>query len=161
MRLVVVFLLLLFVQDAPRWDKVTSTVDRSGDFGAISTYAWEKGGEAFDRGIHQALVDAVEAELAERMFQKVGLETADVTIAYYAMGSSEVDLEAFDRAGGKEIPPSKSVGTLRIAMYRQPRRVRMWMAQTRRYVDVGPEKRAATARIVVASLFETLPRKPK
>jgi hypothetical protein len=154
-------LLLLGVQEAPRRGQITSSVDRTQDFAAISTYAWEKGGEAFDRGIHQALVEAVDAELAARLVRKVDLEAADVTVAYYAMGTSELDFDELDRAGGKEIAPSKTVGTLAVAMYRRPGRARIWSAQTRQYVDVSPEKRAATARTLVASLFETLPRKRK
>jgi hypothetical protein len=160
MKFFIAALLLLSVQNTLKPGQVTSSVDRTQDFTKISTYAWEKGGEAFDRGIHQAVVDAVDAELAARMLQKVDAKSADVTVTYYAMGTSEVNFDELDKARGKEIPPSKSLATLAVAMYRQPARTRIWTAQTRQYVDVSPEQRAATARTVVAKLFETLPRKP-
>jgi hypothetical protein len=159
MKPIVIALLVLFVQDAPKRNQIVSSADRSQDFAAISTYAWEKGAEAFDRSIHQALVDAVETELSARGLRKVDLKTADVTVAYFASGTSELDFDALDKARGKEIPASKSLATLGVAMYRLPKRSRIWTAQTRQYVDVTPEKRDSTARTLVASLFETLPRK--
>jgi hypothetical protein len=160
MNLVVMALLMLFVQDAPKRDRITSSFDKAQDFAAVSTYSWERGGEAFDRGIHQALVDAVDAEMAARKIQKVD-KGGDVTVAYYAMGSYELDQDELDKARGKEIPPSKSVATVSVAMYRQPGRTRIWTAQTRQNVDVSPEKRAATARAVIGALFATMPRKPQ
>jgi hypothetical protein len=162
MKTIVLALLLLVVQDAPKRGQIVSSADKSQDFAAISTYAWEKGAEAFDRTTHQALVDAVEAELSARGLRKAAdVKSADVTVAYYATGTSEVDFDELDKARGKEIPPSKSVATLGLAMYRLPARTRIWTAQTRQFVDVSPAKRDATARTLVASLFETLPRKKK
>jgi hypothetical protein len=162
MKPIVLALLLLVVQDAPpKRGQIVSSAERAQDFAAISSYAWEKGAEAFDRSIHQALVDAVEAELSARGFKKVDAKAADVTVAYFASGTAELDFNELDKARGKEIPPSKTVATLGLAMYRQPSRSRMWTAQTRQYVDASLDKRDSTIRTLVASLFETLPRKRK
>ena len=102
---------------------------------------------------------AIEAELAARGLRQVDAKSANVTVAYFAVGTSELNFDELDKAKGKEIAPSKVVGTLGLAMYRQPGGTRIWTAQTREYVDVSPDKRDATAGSLVGRLFDTLPRK--
>ncbi len=159
MKSMVMVALLMVAQGTLKPGAINTTADQKVDFSALRAYAWEKGGDAFDRDIHAALIAAVDAELAARGYSKVDAGKADVTIAYYAMGSNEIDFDALDSAKGKDSAPTKSVGTLGLAMYRQPGRTRIWTAQTRDYVDVRPEMRDATARRLVARLLDTIPKR--
>jgi hypothetical protein len=159
MKSVVVVLLGLLV--APQGDvigKVESSFDKKANFPAFRTYTWTAGYNAFDPGAHKMIVAACEAEMARLGFTK--LETgADVTLAYYTVTGTDVDLEALDkveRAGGGATP-TKARARLVVIMRGPTSSQRVWSASTREYLDPDRAKLGGTIQSVTARLFETYP----
>jgi len=148
---------------APPTGKVDSTFDKSADFAALRTYKWLPGTPAFNPVVHEMIVAAVEAEMDDLGFTKAE-SGADVTLAYYAMAITNVDLEALDkieREGTSRAAANKTLGKLVIVM-RNAAQKQIWTAATREYLEPTVEKFRAPLRIVTGRLFETYPtRRPR
>jgi hypothetical protein len=142
-------------------DKVTavdSRFDKSVNFASIRTYSWIRGYDAYDPSVHKLIVAAIEDEMARLGVQKVE-SGGDVTLAYYTVRSSEVDLSALDRLPPEERvnAPQKMLGRLMVIMRKPADEARLWSASTREYVSNDPASRDETIRRVANRLFETYP----
>ena len=161
-RVIVVLGCVMMLQGPPI-GKVDSTVDKSADFAALRTYKWLPGTPAFNPVLHEMIVAAVEAEMATLGFTKTE-SSADVTLAYYAMAITNVDLEALDkieREGTSRAAANKTLGKLVVVM-RNATQKQIWTAATREYLDPMVEKFRAAIAVVTARLFETYPtRRPR
>ena len=156
-----VLLVALIASQAPPIGKADSTFDKKANFASFRTYAWGPGTHAFNPALHKLILEAVEAEMATRGFTKVA-SGGDVTLSYYAMAVTNVDLKALDkveRAGGSGPAPTKDLGKLILVM-RNPARQQVWTAATREYLEPNLEKFGATIKTVTARLFETYPKPP-
>ena len=161
MNSIVVLLVALIAAQAPPIGKAESTFDKKANFASFRTYTWMPGTHAFNPTAHKLIVEAVEAEMARRGFTKVAAG-GDVTLAYYTMAVTNVDLKALDkveRAGGSGAAPTKDLGRLVLVM-RNPARQQVWTAATREYLEPNIEKFSGTIKIVTARLFETYPKPP-
>jgi len=156
----VIFLLGYLLLQLPPIGKADSTFDKSVNFAALRTYEWRPGTPAFNPELHKMIVAALDAEMAAHGFTKVA-SGADVTLAYYAMAVTYVDLKALDkieRESSAPSPANKSLGKLVVVMRNTANR-QIWTAATREYVEPGIEKFGATIGAVAARLFETYPKR--
>lgn len=161
MKSIVVLLIGLALTQTPPIGKVDSTFDKKADFAAFRTYSWGPGTHAFNPAAHKMILDAVEAEMSGRGFTKVA-SGGDVTLSYYTMAVTNVDLKALDkveRQSGSGATPTKDLGKLVLVM-RNPARQQVWSAATREYLEPNIEKFGATIKTVTARLFETYPKPP-
>ncbi len=158
---IVVLLVALGAAQVPPIGKVDSTFDKKANFASFRTYAWGSGTPAFNPAAHTMILEAVDAEMAGRGFTKVA-SGGDVTLSYYSMAVTNVDLKALDkleREGGTGAAPTKDLGKLVLVM-RNPARQQVWSAATREYLEPNIEKFGATIKTVTARLFETYPKPP-
>ena len=160
-RSVIVLLGWMMLVQLPPIGKADSTFDKSVDFAALRTYEWRPGTPAFNPELHKMIVAALEAEMAAHGFTRVA-SGADVTLAYYAMAVTYVDLKSLDkieRETSSSSSANKSLGKLVVVMRNKAQR-QIWTAATREYVEPGIEKFGATIGAVTARLFETYPKRP-
>ena len=149
--------LLLLAAQGAKVGKVESTFDENTDFSTFRTYSWHPGYDAHDPNVHKIIVAAIEDEMAKLGFAKV-TSGADVTLAYYTIFSTEIDLKALDRLerkGQVDEPPTKSLGRLLIIMRKPGGDTRLWSASTREHID--REKPEDTIRATAKKLFEKYP----
>jgi len=161
MTSIVVLLVALITAQVPPIGKADSTFDKKANFASFRTYASGPGTNAFNPAAHKMILEAIEAEMAARGFTKVA-SGGDVTLSYYTMAVTNVDLRALDRverAGASGPAPTKDLGKLIVVM-RNPARQQVWTAATREYLEPNIEKFGATIKAVAARLFETYPKPP-
>lgn len=143
-------------------EQVETKFDKKTNFATLGTYSWTSGYNALNPEAHKLIVAAFEAEMAGLGFTKV-TSGANVTLAYYAVASNSVDLEALDKApqAGIDAAPTRTLGRL-VAIMRSPagngtQSQQLWSASTRQFLDPDPARLGDTVRAVAARLFETYP----
>ena len=160
MKSVAVLLLgFLFTAQTPPIGKVESTFDKTANFSTLRSYQWLPGTPAFNPAVHKLIVDALEADMTTLGFTKAA-SGADVTLAYYAMAVTNVDLKALDkieRDGGSLAAANKTLGRLVVVMRSVPAGGQLWSASTREYLEADIEKLGGTIQVVTAHLFNTYP----
>ena len=158
----VAILLLGLLMQLPPIGKADSEFDKNANFAALRTYSWVTGSDALVPEAHKLIVAAVDAEMAGLGFKQVA-SGADVTIAYYTLTISNVDLKALDKAQRENKPASsatKELGRLIVRM-RNPAGQQLWSAATREFLDSDRAKIGATIKDVTARLFATYPTRAK
>jgi hypothetical protein len=156
MKSLAILLLGFFFTAQPAPGRVDSTFDKQANFAAIKTYSWATGVDAFVPEAHKMIVAAIDKEAAG-----VGLKPlatgGDVTIAYYTMTTSNVDLAALDKLDKKTLSaPTKELGKLVVVM-RNAAQQQIWSAISREYLDPDRAKLGATIQTVAERLFATYP----
>jgi hypothetical protein len=154
--------LLALVQSAPV-TKVETTFDKSVDFKSLRTYSWVRGYDAYNPEAHKLIVAAIEDEMTRLGFKKV-TDKPDVTISYYTVASTEVDLkalEAQERARQSGDAQTKTLGRLLVMMRPPKGGERLWSASTRDYVDSDMSKFQDTIRAITQRLFDAYPTRAK
>jgi hypothetical protein len=162
MKIVVMALagLLLAAQDV---GKVESSFDKKMNFAGLRTYSWSSGYNAYNPEAHKLVVAAFETEMTNLGFSKVA-SGGDVTLAYYTVVGSDVDLKALDkmeREGKSGLAPTKARARLVVIMRGAASREQIWSASTREYVDPDPAALSAAIQSVTARLFATYPGRKK
>jgi hypothetical protein len=150
-------LLLSLGQLPPKEGKIESRKDDKADFGAFTTYVWDKGYEAYDRAAHKAIVEAIDAEMAARGFRKLESGPASVTMRYHTVVRTDVlldKLEEFEREG--KVAPTKALGRLVIVM-RDANNKQVWAADTVQALSTDAATRDRDIRQYVRRMFETYP----
>ena len=151
--------LLAYAQSDPI-GKVESSFDKKANFAELHTYSWSGGAHALNPEAHRLVVAAFEKEMAALGFKQV-TSGADVTLSYYNITSTDVDLKKLEeatRAGG--LPPTKTRARMMIVMRAPATRAEIWSAITREYVE--PDQLAVTVQRVAERLFATYPgKKPR
>ena len=147
----------LVVAQGSKVGEVETSFDKRANFQAFRTYSWQPGYDAYDPAVHKLIIAAIDQEMAGLGFSKVA-SGGDVTIAYYSVLSTEVDLKALEklqREGKTTPPPEKSLGRLMVIMRKPNVEERLWSASTREHVS---RDQAETAiRTVTKRLFEKYP----
>lgn len=149
---------MMLVQTPPI-GKVDSTFDKKTNFAGLRTYQWLPGSPAFNPDVHKMIVGAIDAEMSALGLTPAA-SGADVTLAYYAMAITNVDLKALDkieREGGSRSAANKTLGRLVIVM-RNPAHQQIWTAATREYLDPNVQTFGASIKPVTARLFATYPK---
>jgi len=137
--------------------KVESTFDKKTNFAGLHTYAWSGGARAYNEEAHLLVIAAFEKEMTALGFKQV-TSGADVTLSYYNITSTDVDLKKLDeatRAGAAT--PTKMRARMMVVMRKPATRAELWTAITREYVE--PDQLAATVQRVTERLFATYPTK--
>ena len=156
MKSVAILLLgFLLTGQQPVPGAVESTFDKKTNFGAIKTYAWARGTNAFAPDAHKMIVTAVEKEMAALGLTPAA-SGADVTVAYYSMALVNVDLKALDKIDDKSALATKDLGKLVVVM-RNKANQQIWSAQSREFLDPDRAKLEGTISTVTARLFATYP----
>ena len=158
MKVLILALAGLFVFTQPdAIGKVESTFDKKANFTELHTYMWSGGARAYNEEAHRLLIAAFEKEMTALGFKQVP-SGADVTLAYYNITSTDVDLKKLDeatKAGGAT--PTKMRARMMVVMRAPKSRAELWTAITREYVE--PDQLAATVQRVAERLFATYPGK--
>ena len=155
MKSVAILLLGFLLTGQPAPGAVESTFDKKTNFGAIKTYAWTRGTNAFAPDAHKMIVAAIEKEMAALGLTPAA-SGADVTVAYYSMALVNVDLKALDKIDDKSALATKDLGKLVVVM-RNKANQQIWSAQSREFLDPDRAKLGATIDTVTARLFATYP----
>ena len=154
--LAILLLGFLFTAQQPEPGKVESTFDKKTNFAAIKTYSWTPGTDALVPEAHKLIIAAVDKEAAAVGLTPVA-SGGDVTLAYYTMTVTNVDLKALDKMEKKPaLPPTKELGKLVVVM-RNPAQQQVWSAISREFLDPDRAKLAATIQTVTERLFATYP----
>ena len=143
--------------------KVETSFDKTANFATLRTYSWMTGYNAERASAHKMIVEACDAEMAKLGFTKLPTG-ADVTLAYYTVKSSYVDLKALDKmqqSGRGEVADSNAVGRLVLIMRTGDPAKQIWSASTREFIDPDPAKASDTIKTATARLFETYPTRVK
>ena len=140
--------------------KVESSFDKKTNFAGLHTYSWSGGARAYNEEAHRLLVAAFEKEMTALGFKQV-TSGADVTLSYYNITSTDVDLKKLDEATRSgAATPTKTRARMMIVMRAPATRAEIWTAITREYVE--PDQLAATVQRVAERLFATYPgKKPR
>jgi hypothetical protein len=139
--------------------KVESTFDKKANFAELHTYSWSGGARAYNEEAHRLLIAAFEKEMTALGFKQVP-SGGDVTLSYYNITSTDVDLKKLDeaaKAGSAAPTPTKMRARMMIVMRAPKSRTELWTAITREYVE--PDQLAATVQRVADRLFATYPTK--
>lgn len=160
MKIMIVALVGLLVHaQSDAIGKVESSFDKKANFAALHTYTWAGGAHALNPEAHRLVVAAFEKEMSALGFKQV-TSGADVTLSYYNITSTDVDLKKLEeatRAGS--VPPTKTRARMMIVMRSPASRAEIWSAITREYVE--PDQLAATVQRVAERLFATYPGKKR
>jgi hypothetical protein len=161
MKIMIVALVGLLVHaQSDAIGKVESSFDKKADFAALHTYTWSGGAHALNPEADRLVVAAFEKEMSALGFKQV-TSGADVTLSYYNITSTDVDLKKLEeatRAGS--VPSTKTRARMMIVMRSPATRGEIWSAITREYVE--PDQLAATVQRVAERLFATYPgKKPR
>ena len=162
MKLLVAFALLWSIaQLPPKEGVIASTKDPKADFSTFTTYSWAQGQHAADRVAHNAVIAGIEAELAARGLQKIDKGPGSVTIRYFSVMRTDVDLDTLDKMEKEGKPPqTRNLGRLVIVM-RDRAEKRVWAVDTVQPVSADASTRAEDIRRLVTKMFETYPRRTK
>ena len=157
--LLALFGLVVYTQ-ADAIGKVESSFDKKTNFAELHTYSWSGGARAYNEEAHRLVIAAFEKEMTALGFKQV-TSGADVTLSYYNITSTDVDLKKLDeatRAGAAT--PTKMRARMMVVMRAPKTRADLWTAITREYVE--PDQLAATVQRVADRLFATYPgKKPR
>lgn len=145
--------LLAGQQPAP--GTVDSSYDKKTDFAAIKTYAWERGTDAMLPEAHKMIVGAIEKEMAGLGLTPAA-SGADVTLAYYTMTLTNVDVKALDKIDQKSTLATRELGKLVVIM-RNQKREQIWSAVSREFLDRNRAGLDTAIQAVAARLFSTYP----
>jgi hypothetical protein len=151
---------------------VTYDFDRSANFAGFKTYAWVAGTEVGDRLIHERIVGAVDAQLAQRGLSKApSADTADVLVAYHASFDKNLRINGFSsgwggyRFGGMRTGTATTeeilVGTLVIDLVQANTKTIVWRGTATGEVNTkaNPEKRDKNINRAAEKIFKNYPSK--
>lgn len=154
--------LMIAGQAAPA-GKVDTTFDKKANFAALHTYSWASGKDAFLPEAHKAILSAFDTEMTALGLKKVD-SGADVTISYYTLTTTQVDVKALDKMDNRDLSQrdaTKELGKLVVVMRSAQSREQLWTATTNEFLDNDRAKLGATIQTVAARLFATYPTRAK
>jgi hypothetical protein len=135
---------------------VAAKADKKADFTKFKTYRWDGGWKAFDKNVHQLIVDAIDRELQAVGLEKQTASPTDVTVTYATVNRTDVDLDSqaiVNEMGRRQY----SVGTLLVVMQDATTRKELFRVRAETPIDREPEKLKAAIDDVVAEMFTKYP----
>jgi hypothetical protein len=138
---------------------VTVEVADASALSKAATYAYQPGQPAFDKKVDQQIISAIERELKTRGVTKVVSGPSDVTVTYFSVRRTDVDLKSKPGADGnlRQYP----VGTLAVSILDSAGREKLFSARVVEPLDSDPVKVEAIVNNAIAAIFEKYPRKGK
>ena len=137
---------------------VTVTIDDKADFSAFKSYTWEHGWQAYDKGVHQAIVDSVDRELAGVGLEKKASGPADLLVTYASLRRIDVDLKSKPTAG-EGTRRQFDVGTLVVLLLEPSTRKELIRGRVDRPIEATDV--AQVKSVVDASVKEMFAKYPK
>jgi hypothetical protein len=154
--------LLLFAAQPPGAGKVTSDYDKGVDFAKYKTYTWSHGPEDYRPKMHDLLVSAIDKEMATLGYTKTDDAKADLTLRYFTVRSTSIDMKELEKAEKEGIKAkSYDVGKLAVVLRETSSDKRVWAAQTQEYMKAETAEREATVNQAVAKVFQSFPKRKK
>ena len=135
---------------------VTVKADSKTDFTKIKSYAWEGGWKAFDKNIHQQILDAVDRELKGLGLEKRASAPADALLTYGTVRRTDVDLNSKpteNEAGRRQY----EVGSLVVLMLEPGTRKELFRARVDKPIEVDVDKVQAVIDEAVTEMFAKYP----
>jgi hypothetical protein len=140
---------------APKFG-IAAKADKKTDFTRFKTYRWDGGWKAFDKNVHQHIVDAIDRELQTVGLEKRTSSPTDVTVTYATQHRTDVDLgsQALINEMGRR---QYSVGTLVVVMHDGATRKELFRVRAETPIANDPEQLKAAIDGVVAAMFTRYP----
>ena len=136
---------------------VTVKADEKTDFAKLKTYTWEHGWQAYDKNVHQAIMAAVDRELAGVGLTKKEAGSSDVLVTYASLRRIDVDLNAKPSAG-EGTRPQFDVGTLVVLLLEPGTRKELFRARVDQPIEAAdPAKVKAVVDTAVKDMFAKYP----
>jgi hypothetical protein len=135
---------------------ITVKSDKKTDFSKLKSYKWESGWKAYDKNIHQTILDAVDRELKELGLEKRDSGAADVMVTYATVRRTDVDLKSKPsqgEAGRKQY----DVGSLVVLMLEPGTRKELFRARVDKPIEVDVAKVQAVIDEAVREMFAKYP----
>jgi hypothetical protein len=126
-----------------------------------ATYTFTPGQPSYDKTVDQAIISAIEREMAARGVKKVTSGPSDVVVTYLSVRRTDVDLKS---------TPSPKDGTLReyavgtlVVSISDPadQQKKLFNGRIDTPLDLDPATYEGTINAAVAAIFEKYPRKGK
>jgi hypothetical protein len=157
-------MVLILAAQPPAGREVVSEFDKKANFAAYHTYAWQKGWDATNSTAHTRVVTAIEKELTALGMQKGDAGSADLTIAYHSLRTTEVNMKEVEqraRDGKTGMAPSYDMGKLLIIVKETRTDRRVWSAHTIEFLNPDESTWDSIIQRAVSKLFETYPTRRK
>ena len=156
--------LLMFAAQPPASGKVKSDYDKTVDFAKYRTYTWSHGPEDYRPKMHDLLVSEIDKAMATQGFTKTQDAKADLTLRYFTVRSTSIDLKELEKAereGNKAKAGTYDIGKLAVVLRETGTDKRVWAAQTEEVMSPDVAKREETVRQAVTKVFQTYPKRKK
>jgi hypothetical protein len=139
---------------------VTVKTDRKADFAKFKTYTWEHGWQAHDKSVHQAILAAVDRELAAVGLAKKASGPADLLVTYASLRRIDVDLKS-EPTAGDGTHRQYDVGTLVLLLLEPGSRKELFRARADTPIEADADKVNAIVDSTLRQMFAKYPTKKK
>lgn len=139
---------------------VTVKADEKTDFAKLKTYTWEHGWQAYDKRVHEAIVAAVDREIAGVGLTKKASGPADVLVTYASLRRTDVDLKS-QPTGNEGTRRQFEVGTLVVLLLEPESRKELFRARVDTPIEADADKIAPIVDATVKEMFAKYPTRQK
>jgi hypothetical protein len=146
------------VAQTPKYG-VTVKSDEKTDFAKFKSYKWEHGWQAYDKRVHQAILTAVDRELAAVGLTKKTSGAADLLVTYGSLRRVDIDPNSEPTAAGTR--RQYDVGTLIVLLLEPASRKELFRARVDRPIELDSATIAPIVDSTVAEMFAKYPTKIK
>ena len=138
---------------------VKVNAEKNVDFSKFKTYSWVPGQPSADKTINAQIMAAVDKELAGVGMTKADGGAGDVTVSYYSLTRTDVDLNA--KANAQGVSPQYTVGSLMVALLEKGTGKRLLRLRADKKISAEPAKLEAAINEAVAEMFTKYPTRQK
>ncbi|PYR35311.1 MAG: hypothetical protein DMF90_14040 [Acidobacteria bacterium] len=138
---------------------VKVNAEKNVDFSKFKSYSWVAGQPSADKTINAQIMAAVDRELAGVGMTKADSGSGDVSVTYYSLTRTDVDLNAKPNAKG--VSPQYTVGSLAVALLEKGTGRRVLRLRADKKISVEPAKLEAAINEAVAEMFTKYPTRQK
>jgi hypothetical protein len=134
---------------------VTVQVVKPEELAQAKTYVWGVNRAAFDKDADTLIIAAVDRELAARGFTKLPSGQSDVSVAYGALGRTDVDTTKSQEGASER---DFSVGSIVVEL-RDPKRQSLFRVRMDTPIKRDPATIGAAINAAVTAIFEKYPKR--
>ncbi len=137
-------------------------LDKAVDFAKFRTYSYQVGHPAILKDVDDRIVAGIEAQLKQLGLTRAESGPGDVTVTYYSVTRTDVDLATFDKAEpaqGTERKPAQTfkVGTLVVDVKAGDRATPAWRAKVEGALEGDAAAQMKTVDEAVVAAFRLYP----
>jgi len=129
--------------------------EKNVDFSKFKTYSWVAGQPSADKTINSQITAAVDRELAGLGMTQAAAGSGDVSVTYYSLTRTDVDLKA--KTDAKGISPQYTVGSLMVALLEKGTGRRLLRLRADKKISAEPAKLEAAINEAVTEMFQKYP----